>query len=75
MSVGTRDRRFGDVVGVNPACERLSDGFLFIEGPLWDPRRNRLLFSDIPGNALMQWSPATGVRVFRTPSNMTNGLP
>jgi gluconolactonase len=74
VSVEIRDRRFADVVGVNLACERLADGFLFTEGPLWDPRRNRLLFSDIPGNALFEWSAATGARVFRTPSNMANGL-
>jgi gluconolactonase len=54
--------------------EKLADGFLFTEGPLWDRRGQRLLFSDIPGNRILQWSPAAGARVFRAPSNMSNGL-
>jgi gluconolactonase len=54
--------------------EKLADGFLFTEGPLWDRRGQRLLFSDIPGNRIVQWSRAAGTAVFRAPSNMTNGL-
>ena len=54
--------------------EKLADGFLFTEGPLWDRRGQRLLFSDIPGNRIVQWSAAAGARVFRAPSNMSNGL-
>lgn len=73
MSVEIRDRRFEDIVG-DAACERLADGFKFIEGPVWDWERNGLLFSDIPGNALMQWSSASGASVFRAPSDMTNGM-
>lgn len=54
--------------------EKLADGFLFTEGPLWDRRAQRLLFSDIPGNRIVQWSRAAGARDFRAPSNMANGL-
>jgi gluconolactonase len=74
MSVEIRDRRFAEVVGAEVAYEKLADGYLFTEGPLWDPRQRRLLFSDIPGNLIAQWSPAGGASVFRSPSNMSNGL-
>ena len=74
MSVEIRDQRFVDVVGAGVECERLAGGFMFTEGPQWDPRQQRLLFSDIPGNAILQWSHAAGVRVFRAPSDMANGL-
>ncbi len=74
MSVEIRNRRFVDVVGAGVECERLAGGFMFTEGPQWDSRLQRLLFSDIPGNAIYQWSEAAGVRVFRTPSEMANGL-
>ncbi len=74
MSVEIRDQRFVDVVGRGVAYERLADGFMFTEGPQWDPRQQRLLFSDIPGNAILQWSRAAGVRVLRAPSGMANGL-
>ena len=74
MSVEIRDQRFVDVVGAGVEYERLARGFMFTEGPQWDPRHQRLLFSDIPGNAIFQWSRAASVRVFRAPSDMANGL-
>ena len=74
MSVEIRDQRFVDVVGAGVEYERLAGGFMFTEGPQWDPRQQRLLFSDIPGNAILQWSHAAGIRVFRAPSDMANGL-
>ncbi len=60
MSVEIRDRRFVDVVGAGVEYERLANGFMFTEGPQWDPRQQRLLFSDIPGNAILQWSSRGG---------------
>jgi gluconolactonase len=74
VSVEIRDRRFAEVVGPEVAYESLADGFLFTEGPAWDARNRRLLFSDIPGNLIAQWSDAGGKGVFRSPSNMSNGL-
>jgi gluconolactonase len=74
VSVEIRDRRFAEVVGAEVAYESLADGFLFTEGPAWDARNRQLLFSDIPGNLIAQWSEAGGKGVFRSPSNMSNGL-
>ncbi len=74
MSVEIRDRRFEEIVGAQVAYEKLADGYLFTEGPAWDPRQRCLLFSDIPGNLIAQWSQAGGASVFRAPSNMSNGL-
>ena len=74
MTVEVRDRRFAEVVGPAAEYETLADGYLFTEGPLWDPRHRRLLFSDIPGNLIAQWRAAGGASVFRAPSNMSNGL-
>jgi len=74
MSVEIRDQHFVDVVGAGVEYERLAHGFMFTEGPQWDPRQRRLLFSDIPGDAIFDWSDAAGVRVFRKPSGMANGL-
>ncbi len=54
--------------------EVLAEGFLFTEGPLWDRRAQRLLFTDIPGNRIVQWRRASGTSDFRAPSNMANGL-
>jgi gluconolactonase len=73
VSAQPRDARFAAIVGSAPLPETLADGFGFTEGPLWDARGARLLFSDIPGNRIMQWS-RMGTAVFRAPSQMSNGL-
>ena len=42
--------------------EVLAEGFLFTEGPLWDARARRLLFTDIPGDLHRAMEPATAAR-------------
>ena len=74
MNAEVRDSRFARVVGSSAECRKLAGGFLFTEGPLWDPRERRLLFSDIPGNEIRSWHAKDGVRSFRKPSHMSNGL-
>jgi gluconolactonase len=74
VSVAVRDPRFAAIVGPTLAAERIAAGYGFTEGPLWDARGRRLLFSDIPGNRIAEWRPGTGAGVFRDPSNMSNGL-
>jgi len=69
-----RDPRLSEVVDSRAELETLSEGHLFTEGPLWDARQRRLLFSDIPGNRIHQWSADGGTGVFRAPSQMSNGL-
>ena len=53
--------------------EQLVTGFKFVEGPVWYPAQNALLFSDIIGNTMYRWSEHEGLSVFRRPSNMANG--
>jgi gluconolactonase len=62
-----------DVIGENPTVHLLLDGFRFTEGPVWDPRESCFLFSDIPASTMYRWSEQDGLRVFRSPSNKTNG--
>jgi sugar lactone lactonase YvrE len=45
----------------------------FIEGPLWDPR-GFLLFSDIYGDKIYQWTPGSQGEVFRSDAGYPNGL-
>ena len=73
-SVEIRDRRFGSVVGKSVEFERLADGCIFTEGPLWHRREKYLLFSDMPGDHLRRWSAKDGVTTFRKPCNKSNGL-
>jgi gluconolactonase len=74
VNVSIRDPRFAEVVGPTVAFERIATGCLFTEGPLWHPRERYLLWSDMPGDHLRQWSAADGVRTHRKPCHMSNGL-
>jgi len=51
----------------------LADGFLWTEGPVWDFRRARLLFSDIPNNRIMSWNASTGLETFLKPAGDDHG--
>jgi gluconolactonase len=56
------------------AAEKVAGGFQFLEGPVWVPARNELLFSDIPASRIYHYSPATNsFSVFREPSGQANG--
>ena len=47
--------------------EKLADGFIFTEGPVWVPD-GYLLFSDPNANTIYRWTPDGQVSVFRTKS-------
>ena len=47
--------------------EKLADGFIFTEGPVWVPE-GYLLFSDPNANTIYRWTPDGQVSVFRTKS-------
>ncbi len=68
-----RDDRMKDIVAPDVELGSISDEFVFTEGPIWNPHDNTLIFSDIKGNTMYKWHEATGVEVFRKPSNMANG--
>jgi gluconolactonase len=60
--------------------DRLWTGARWTEGPVWFADLNCLLFSDIPNQRILRWSPDPmgsdglgGVSVFRAPSNFANG--
>lgn len=53
--------------------EQVAAGFIFTEGPVWDPN-GFLLFSDMPGDKRRKWTPKIGVEVVREPANKCNGM-
>ena len=69
VSVGTAQ----SPVPPDATVEMVASGFQFVEGPVWKDGVG-LLFSDIPANKIYQWTPGTGVTVFRSPSGNSNGL-
>jgi len=60
------------VIGNAPVMQ-LATGFSWTEGPVWFGDANCLLFSDIPNNRIMRWTPGLGASVYREPSNYANG--
>jgi len=61
------------VTGLSPRIERLATGFRFVEGPVWMKDEKKLIFSDIPGNALYSWSDNDGITMIRQNSYLANG--
>jgi gluconolactonase len=64
--------RFWEVVPRGALMERIGINFEFTEGPAWHPK-GYLVFSDIPGNTIYQWTGKKFVS-FRDSSNYSNGL-
>ena len=68
---------FGTIVRLSPALdelvpsdarvEKLAEGFLFTEGPIWHPD-GYLLFSDPNANTIYRWTPDGDVSIYRTKS-------
>ncbi|HXI85050.1 MAG TPA: SMP-30/gluconolactonase/LRE family protein [Verrucomicrobiae bacterium] len=55
-------------------AEKIAGDFQFLEGPVWVPTRNELLFSDIPAGRICRYTPATNsFSIFREPSGQANG--
>lgn len=76
----TEDARFAPLFVGSARLDRLWTGARWTEGPVWCADMNCLLFSDIPNNRMLRFSPdpvgSDGmgtVSVFRAPSDFTNG--
>jgi gluconolactonase len=67
VQVVRKDPALDTIVPAHLTAERLADGFLFTEGPVWVPD-GYLLFSDPNANTIYRWSDDDGLSVFRTKS-------
>ncbi len=80
------DDAFDKLVPKDAKIEVLAAGFAWTEGPVWVPAGPHLLFSDIPRNHIVKWTPGkstsifmealgyTGKEPFTGPEPGTNGL-
>ncbi len=67
------DPVFGTYVLGNAPVKQIATGFDWVEGPVWFGDAGCLLFSDIPNNRILRWTPGAGISAFRQPSNYANG--
>lgn len=72
-SFETIDPAFGSYVLGNAPVKKLATGFDWVEGPVWFGDAGCLLFSDIPNNRILRWTPGLGISTYREPSNYANG--
>ena len=61
------DPRLDALVPADARIEKLADGFVFTEGPVWIRSESRLLFSDVRANTIYQWTEAEGASTFIDP--------
>jgi len=61
------DPAIDQIVPASPAIQKLAEGLVFTEGPVWI-RQGYLLFSDVPSNVIYKWTGDSKVEVFRKPS-------
>ena len=78
-------RKVGGIRHIDPALDAIVDaaasvevigeGYGWAEGPVWVRRGGYLLFTDVPGNRIWRWSPASGVSLFMEPSGLGGPVP
>ena len=62
-----------DLIALDAEPEKIATGFVFTEGPVWDHRNDRLVFSDLFGETLNEWTESGGHQVLRPQTEGTNG--
>jgi gluconolactonase len=67
------DKRFHRLILPNTQLERLYDQCRWAEGPVWFNDGGYLLWSDIPNQRMLRWTPEQSVSTFRSPSHFANG--
>lgn len=67
------DHRFRAMTVPTAELEVLYDGCRWAEGPVWFNDGGFLVWSDIPNNRMLRWTPDQGVGAFRANSNFANG--
>ena len=63
------------IISKSAKIEVLAEGFSWSEGPLWVPKLNGLLLSDVPNNKVYLWKEDQGLTLFLNPSGMTEHAP
>jgi gluconolactonase len=64
-SVQRLDPALDKLVPAGAVVKKVIGNLQFVEGPVWVRSDGYLLFSDIPANAIMKWSPTEGLSAFR----------
>jgi len=75
VSIIRLDPAFDHLVPKDATLEKLTGGYAWTEGPVWDKKHGYLLFSDIPNNSIFKWQPGKGASLFLKPSGYYGSEP
>lgn len=64
---------FAELIDLWAPVRQIGSGFQFTEGPVWHPRENYLLFSDMPGD-IRRRADRSGIQTAMQPANKCNGM-
>jgi gluconolactonase len=73
-SIERLDPALDALVPQDAKLEILAEGHEWTEGPVWVSDGGYLLYSDIPRNAIYQWSPGSDAKIWLQPSGYTGEL-
>ena len=74
MVIEAASPSFEQIVNRDAALDRISHGYIFTEGPVWNTRDKSLVFVDIIGDTIWKWQPGVGPTALVRPSGKVNGL-
>lgn len=67
------DERMRELLLPDEGLEKLATGATWSEGPVYLPKEDAVIWSDIPGNRLLRWSAREGLSEFLKPAHFQNG--
>ena len=73
-SIQRLDPELDTIIPLDAVIEILAEGHEWTEGPVWVPNLNSVLYSDIPKNAIYQWSEGSKSSIWIKPSGYTGEL-
>lgn len=74
-SIERLDPALDELLAPDAKIELLADGFKWSEGPVWLKKEGKLVFSDIPNNAINSWNEKEGLRLYLRPAGYTSPTP
>jgi len=74
-SIERLDPRLDAIVPADAVLEVLSEGHDWVEGPVWVPALQSVLYSDIPDNAIYRWQEGEPVTLWLRPAGYTGEVP
>ncbi|MEO0378268.1 MAG: SMP-30/gluconolactonase/LRE family protein [Cyanobacteria bacterium P01_A01_bin.17] len=67
------DSRLCDLISPDAELQKLAEGAEHSEGPVYLPKDDSIIWSDVSGNRVFRWSAQDGTQVVRDPSDYQNG--